>query len=214
MWVEPASPPASTYRGLADTVSTASEFSRGARPTIEELDGLLTRVGTGDHAAFEALYLATRPRITAIALRVLRNPAIASEAVQECYLDVWRLSATFDPARGTAIGWISTIAHRRSVDMVRRAEASFRREVAHGIATYCPAHQDEPAAAAIARAELTEVVEALSQLSSLQRQAVQMVYFSGLPAPEIALKLGVPLATLRTRLRDGVLRLRKTLVVA
>ena len=213
MRVEPASPPASTYRGLADTVSAASEFSRGARPTVDELDGLLTRVGTGDHAAFEALYLATRPRVTAIALRVLRNPAIASEAVQECFLDVWRLSATFDAARGTAIGWIATIAHRRSVDMVRKAEASVRREVAHGIATYCPAQQDEPAAAAVARAEVTEVLEALCQLSSLQRQAVQMIYFSGLSAPEIALQLGVPLPTLRTRLRDGVLRMRKALVL-
>ncbi len=110
---------------------------------------------------------------------------------------MWRLSATFDAARGTAIGWIATIAHRRSVDMVRKAEASVRREVAHGIATYCPAQQDEPAAAAVARAEVTEVLEALCQLSSLQRQAVQMIYFSGLSAPEIALQLGVPLPTLR-----------------
>ena len=170
--------------------------------------------GRGRPCGVRGVYLATRPRVTAIAVRVLRNPAIASEAVQECFLDVWRLSATFDAARGTAIGWIATIAHRRSVDMVRKAQASLRREVAHGIATYCPAHQDEPAAAAVASAEVTEVLEALSQLSCLQRQAVQMYYFSGSTTPEIALKLGVPLPTLRTRLRDGVVRLRRILVLA
>ena len=134
----------SANRASADRVRLPSRVdeSRIGQPVgaaFEELDGLLTRAGAGDHAAFEALYLATRPRVTAIAVRVLRNPAIASEAVQECFLDVWRLSATFDAARGTAIGWIATIAHRRSVDMVRKAQASLRREVAHGIATYCPA---------------------------------------------------------------------------
>jgi RNA polymerase sigma-70 factor (ECF subfamily) len=178
------------------------------------LDDLLTRVANGDHASFEALYRATLPRAQAIAVRVLRNPAIASEAVQECFLDVWRLSATFDPSRGTAISWIATIVHRRAVDMVRKAQATARRDLAYGVATYYPAHEDEPAAALLQRIEIAELLSAMDQLSSVQRQAVQLVYFSGLPVREIALRLGIPLPTLRTRLRDGIQRLRLTLSAA
>lgn len=180
----------------------------------QDLDDLLTRVAEGDHESFEVLYRAALPRAHAIAVRVLRNHAIASEAVQECFLDVWRLSATFDPSRGTAISWIATIVHRRAVDMVRKAQASARRDLAYGVVMYCPPHEDEPAAALLEVSDITEVLSAMDSLTAVQRQAVQLVYFSGLPAREIALKLGIPLPTLRTRLRDGIQKLRITMSAA
>jgi RNA polymerase sigma-70 factor (ECF subfamily) len=181
------------------------------RRAAPQMDTLIPKVAAGDHAAFEELYHAAKPRVRAIATRVVRNPAIASEAVQECFLDVWRLSNTFDPARGSAMAWIATIAHRRSVDIVRRNQSSVQRDFAYGIAMYSRPHQDQPGAALLDRLEIAEVMQALTQLTSLQRDAVKLAYFSGLTIPQIAQQLGVPISTLRTRVRDGLQRLRTTL---
>jgi RNA polymerase sigma-70 factor (ECF subfamily) len=178
------------------------------------LDTLLTNVAAGDHESFDVLYRAALPRAHAIAVRVLRNHALASEAVQEGFLDVWRLSATFEPARGTAITWIATIVHRRAVDLVRTEQAGARRDRAYAVAMYYPAHVDDPAATLLHRFEIAELLSAMDALSSVQRQAVELVYFSGLPVREIALSLGIPLPTLRTRLRDGIQRLRLSLRAA
>ncbi|NYD23584.1 ECF RNA polymerase sigma factor SigK [Kineococcus aurantiacus] len=175
-------------------------------------DQALAAAARGDQAAFASFYDATAAAVHGTVLRVLRDPAQSEEVVQEVYLEAWRTAARFDPDRGSARGWVVTMAHRRAVDRVRAAQASSLRE--EKVAYQEVAPYDSVSEEVQVLLETEEVRRALSSLSPLQREAVDLAYYGGRTHREIADELQVPLGTVKTRLRDGLIRLRDVMGVA
>ncbi len=173
-------------------------------------DELLTRVARGDEAAFAALYDQLAPRVFGLARRVLRDPAQAEEVAQEALVEVWRTASRYDPARGSATSWALTIAHRRAVDRVRSEQASAERE--RRVATE-EVPYDEVVEQATARLERQQVQRCLKGLTDLQREAITLAYYRGYSYREVAQLLGAALPTIKTRMRDGLIRLRDCLGV-
>ncbi|WP_257956551.1 ECF RNA polymerase sigma factor SigK [Nocardioides sp. B-3] len=176
------------------------------------LGSLMQRSSRGDEAAFAELYDATSARAYGLALRVVRNPAHAEEVVREAYLDAWRTSSRFDPARGSAIGWLLTIVHRKAVDRVRSAEASSARDATYHRESR-PVEHDSTLEAAHASLEAQRVRTAVSGLTSVQREAVELAFFGGYTHTQVATMLDVPVGTAKTRIRDGLIRLRDAMGV-
>ncbi len=200
-----ASPGASASGGAA--ASTAGSSANGA-----DLADLLRRSSRGDEAAFAALYDATAARLFGLVLRIVRDHAMSEEVTQEVYLDIWRQSARFDAERGSAMSWMMTIAHRSAVDRVRASEASRRRDDAHAAASQ-DVEFDTTAESAQASLEAQRVRRALTTLTDAQRSAVELAYLGGYTHTEVARLLDLPLGTAKTRIRDGLIRLRDTLGV-
>jgi RNA polymerase sigma-70 factor (ECF subfamily) len=173
---------------------------------------LLKRASRGDEGAFAEFYDATSGRAFGLAVRVLRDRAQAEEVTQEAYLDCWRQAARFDAARGSALSWLLTIVHRKAVDRVRAAEAATRRDAAYGHREVGVSH-DETSEAATASLEATRVRTALTDLTPHQRQAVERAFLGGYTHTEVATMLDLPLGTAKTRIRDGLIRLRDALGV-
>jgi RNA polymerase sigma-70 factor (ECF subfamily) len=179
----------------------------GGAASADQLGDLLTRSARGDQAAFADLYDATAARCYGLALRVVRDPAQAEEVAQEAFLDVWRTSARYDAKRGSAISWMLTIVHRKAVDRVRSAESSSRRDTTYEQQNRTIEH-DETAAAATASLEAQRVRGALAQLTDVQREAIELAYLGGYTHTEVAGLLKLPVGTAKTRIRDGLIRLR------
>jgi RNA polymerase sigma-70 factor (ECF subfamily) len=177
------------------------------------LSDLLRQAALGDEAAFAEFYDATSARAYGLALRVVRNPAHAEEVTQEAYLDAWRSSTRFDPARGSAAGWLLTIVHRKAVDRVRSVEAATTRDETWNRET-TPVDHDHTSEAAQASLEAARVRNAVATLTDVQRRAVELTYFGGYTHTEVATLLDVPLGTAKTRIRDGLIRLRDLMGVA
>ena len=177
-----------------------------------DLAQLLKLSGRGDESAFARLYDAMAARVFGLAVRVVRDPAQAEEVAQESFLEIWRSSGRFDPDRGSAVSWLLTIVHRRAVDRVRSAEASGRREAAYGRREQGVPH-DETAETATASLEATRVRAALADLTSKQREAVELAFLGGYTHTEVATMLDLPIGTAKTRIRDGLIRLRDALGV-
>lgn len=176
------------------------------------LADLLRRAGRGDEAAFAEWYDATSARAFGLAVRVLRDRAQAEEVTQESYLDCWRHAARFDPAKGSPLAWLLTIVHRKAVDRVRSAEASGRRDTAYTRREQDVEH-DTTAEEATASLEATRVRTALAGLTDKQRQAVELAFLGGYTHTEVAAMLDLPIGTAKTRIRDGLIRLRDALGV-
>ncbi|MCV2396063.1 sigma-70 family RNA polymerase sigma factor [Actinotalea sp. M2MS4P-6] len=178
-------------------------------PSPEEL---LVAVGRGDAAAFDALYPRIAGPVHGLAVRVVRDPDLAQDVSQEALVEVWRQAPRFDPDRGSAMAWILTIAHRRAVDRVRREETqSGVREKA--AAVHDVPQPDEVPLAAHRSLEGARVRRALAGLSAVQREAIEMAYWRGYTHQEVSAALAVPLGTAKTRIRDGLIRLRDALHV-
>jgi RNA polymerase sigma-70 factor (ECF subfamily) len=171
---------------------------------------LLSQVADGDRAAFEQLYTLMSPAVFGLALRVLRDRAQAEEVAQEAFLEMWRLAARYDPARGGATAWMLTLAHRRAVDRVRSAQAATERD-RRAAAADAATPFDEVVAEVELRVEREGVRQCLETLSAIQRQSVTLAYYEGLSYPEVAARLRVPLGTVKSRMRDGLSRLRTCL---
>lgn len=172
-----------------------------------DLGLLLKRSARGDRDAFGSLYDATSRRLHGLVLRVVRDPAQAEEVTQEVYLEIWRTASRYDAGRGSALSWMLTIAHRKAVDRVRSAESSSRREATYHHLNQTVDH-DATADAAHASLEARRVRSALSDLAQAQREAIELAYFGGYTHTEVAALLDLPLGTAKTRIRDGLIRLR------
>lgn len=177
------------------------------------LAALLRRSARGDQAAFSAVYDATAARVYGLVLRVVRDPAQAEEVTQECFLDIWRTAGRFDPDRGSAISWLLTIAHRKGVDRVRSAEAASRRDTTYHRSSGTVPH-DETAEAATSALEAKRVRTAMTTLTTVQREALELAYLGGYTHTEVATMLDLPVGTAKTRIRDGLIRLRDAMGVA
>lgn len=173
-------------------------------------DALLVKAATGDQLAFAALYDALGSRVFGLARRIVGNPTQAEEVTQEAFLEVWRRAPDFDPALGSGVSWVLRIAHSRSVDRVRRERASRDRDDRVARRDIAPAF-DPVVERVVATLEHQQVRRALDVLTDLQREAVVLAYYEGLTHREISERLGAPLGTIKTRLRDGLLRLEGAL---
>jgi RNA polymerase sigma-70 factor, ECF subfamily len=182
------------------------------RPERVEIDALLRAVARGDDASFARLYDLLAPRVFGLARRVLRDPAQAEEMAQEVLVEVWRTAARFDPERGSGLSWVLTIAHRRTVDRVRSEQASADR-VQRVAAASVQIPFDEVADRVGSRLERQQVRRCLDGLTALQREAITLAYYGGHSYREVATLLATALPTIKTRMRDGLIRLRDCLNV-
>lgn len=184
-----------------------------APQALRDPDVLLPRVATGDRAAFADLYDATAPRVLGLVRRILIDPAQSEEVAQEVFLEIWQSAGRFDPNRGSATTWMLTMAHRRAIDRIRSSQAGRDRDLRVGVRDYSPDVDDVSEQAEI-RLENERVRRAMARLTALQRQAITLAYYEGLTHTEIAEYLSIPLGTVKTRLRDGMIRLRDEMGVA
>jgi len=175
------------------------------------LDDLLRRVARGDEGAFANLYDQLAPRVYGLIRRIVRDPAQAEEVAQEALVDVWRTAARYDPARGSVVSWVLTIAHRRAVDRVRAEQATAERTRRVAVADVA---FDDVVEAATTRFEQQQVRRCLGSLTDLQREAVNLAYYRGFTYREVAELLETGLPTVKTRMRDALIRLRDCLGVS
>jgi RNA polymerase sigma-70 factor (ECF subfamily) len=195
-------------------IASGAPSSEGASGPADPADlaDLLKHSARGDEQAFARLYDATASRCYGLALRVVRDPAQAEEVTQEAFLEIWRTASRYDAARGSAVSWLLTLVHRRAVDRVRSAESASRRDSTYHHENQPVAH-DATAEAAQASLEAHRVRQALSTLTEVQRKALELAYFGGYTHTEVATMLDLPLGTAKTRIRDGLIRLRDTMGV-
>ena len=173
----------------------------------ETLCGLLLRTAQGDREAFATFYQATSQRVYGFARRIIVDAELAQDTTQEIYVMVWLEAHKYDPAIGSAMSWLMTIAHRRSVDRVRSEQASADREFRWGTANQS-AEYDVVAETVADRLEAQNLIRCLHDLSPLQREAITLAYFNCLTYREVAAHLSVPPATVKSRIRDGLKQLR------
>src|SRR5580698_10408778 len=192
------------------TMCAARSEQEPAERADADLDTLLTHVAKGDQAAFEALYDQLGASVYGLIRRVLRNPSQAEEVAQEVLLEVWRAASRFDPAQGRAATWVLTIAHRRAIERVRSATAAPEREQK---TADMPSSRDEVADAVEATLDRERVQRCLGSLTDVQREAVTLAYYGGYTYRQVAALLGVTLAAIKTRIRDGLIRMRDCLGV-
>ena len=188
-------------------VSVNPDVGGAISGTDDSNEHRLARVAQGDRAAFAALYDATSSRLFGLVRRLLVDYAQAEEVTQEVYLEIWQSATRYEPSRGSAMSWMLTLAHRRAVDRIRSAQSSRNRDTRVGIRDY-DREYDHVSETVEVRLESERVKLALQKLTELQRQAVTLAYFRGLSHSEVATLLHVPVGTVKTRLRDGMIRLR------
>ncbi|GAA2033355.1 sigma-70 family RNA polymerase sigma factor [Catenulispora yoronensis] len=179
---------------------------------VATLESCLHQVALGDRGAFDTVYQQLAGPVYGVARRVLRDPAQAEEVAQEVLVEIWRTAGRYDPARGTVRAWALTMAHARAVDRVRSVDASNRREARVAEMMTEPPF-DDVVEAVEAHLDRQRVRHCLETLTDLQRQSVTLAYYGGYTYAQVARLLETPLGTVKTRLRDGLARLRDCLGV-
>ena len=189
---------------------TLLEFAARLPGVTADLDALLRRVAQRDVEAFAAFYDGTRARVFGLVTRVLRDPGYSEETTQDVYLQVWRNADNYNPAAGTPLAWLMTLAHRRAVDRVRSEQAATQRESRYG-ASNVELPADRVSEAVISNDERRQVTVCLDSLTVAQRECIQLAYYEGLTYVQVSERLAANLATIKSRMRDAIRGLRKCL---
>lgn len=180
---------------------------------VAPTDALILLAAEGDADAFAQFYDVTSRIVFSIVLRVLRDRAQAEEVTQDAYLEAWTTAARYNATTASAKTWIITMAHRRAIDRVRSSQSSRNRDLKIGIRDL-PREHDHVAEEVEVHSEFARARAALAALTALQREAVSLVYFDGYTQSEVAERLHAPIGTVKTRLRDGLLRMRAEMTLA
>jgi RNA polymerase sigma-70 factor, ECF subfamily len=175
---------------------------------LNDLAGLVAPGHPGQQAAFATVYDRASGHVFGLVRRVMRDPAQSEEVTQEVMLEVWRTASRFDPHRGSAMAWLMTLAHRRAVDRVRSGLAAAQREARAAVAA---TDYDVVTEEVEIRLDAERVRRCLDSLTELQRESVTLAYYGGYTYREVAGLLGVAVGTVKTRMRDGLIRLRDCL---
>ncbi|MFB7711831.1 ECF RNA polymerase sigma factor SigK [Streptomyces sp. NPDC056105] len=185
----------------------------GGNPEGEpDLGALMKQIADGDERAFGQLYESVAGPVFGIVRAVVRDVAQSEEVTQEVLVEAWRHAADYRPERGSVMNWVLTLAHRRAVDRVRSVVASTAREERVAARERLPEF-DVTQAEVEARQEREDVVRCLRTLTDLQRESITLAYYQGLTYREVAERLSASLGTVKTRMRDGLIRLRDCLGV-
>ncbi len=186
--------------------------SPGREAEAARLAELMGQSARGHEDAFGELYDLTSRRIYAVILRVLRSPDHAAEVTQEVYIEVWRQSARYASDKGSVIGWMTTMAHRRAVDRVRSVSSDTARDEKYGVANL-GRETDEVWDGVEQQLDVERVRKGMASLTAIQREALTLAYFGGYTQSQVAQLLKLPLGTVKTRIRDGLIGLRDALGV-
>jgi RNA polymerase sigma-70 factor (ECF subfamily) len=191
----------------------SAELAFDTEPTTPATkEELLALVATGDQVAFAELYDQMAPRVLGLVKRLLIDHAQSEEVTQDIFLEIWQSATRYEPTRGGASTWIMTMTHRRAVDRIRSSQAGRDRDTKFGIRDLAVAY-DDVSETVETRIEHERVNKAMSRLTELQYQAISLAYYGGFSQSEVALHLQIPRGTVKTRLRDGLIRLRDELGV-
>ncbi|WP_210603715.1 sigma-70 family RNA polymerase sigma factor [Brevibacterium oceani] len=171
---------------------------------------LLIRIADGDRSAFEELFTTHSRILMAVILRIVKSRSLAEEVLQDCFTEVWTRCSGFDPSRGSGRAWLVTLCRRRAIDCVRSVQAQQDRDVADGLRTTVAA-SDQVEQTVIARAESDRTVSALQVLPDEQAEPIVMAFYQGMTHTQISENLQVPLGTIKSRIRDGMKKLREEL---
>ncbi len=185
---------------------------RGRPGTAAEPDHaeLMRRVALGDQHAFAVLHDRFAPRVFGVVRAVLRDPSQSEEVTQEVFVEAWRTAARFDRDRGRLDSWLLTMAHRRAIDRVRSEQAARNRHDVVGRRSVDVPH-DDVVESVLTSFEHAQLREAMAVLTEAQREAIVLAWFRGMTYREVAEYLETPLGTIKTRMRDGMARLRDAL---
>jgi RNA polymerase sigma-70 factor (ECF subfamily) len=194
-------------------VTSDSDHDGAPAEALDSVESLLLRVADGDQRSFAELYDRIAPRVLGLIKRLLIDHSQSEEVAQEVFLEIWRTATRFDPSRGAALSWVLTMAHRRAVDRVRASQSSHDRDIKIGIRDV-DREYDQVAESVEIRIEHERVKRAMTQLTELQREAISLAYYGGYSHSEVAKILAIPIGTVKTRLRDGMIRLRDEMGVA
>ena len=192
---------------LGDVVIDGVDVPEDGTEQVDHVGALLERVAGGDQRAFADLYDMLSPRVFGLILRVLVDRAQSEEVLQEVFLELWQSAGRFAPNKGQGRSWVFMIAHRRAVDRVRSSQANADRDVRIGSRDVDDMH-DSVAEQVELKIEGARVAGAVATLPAIQREAITLAYYGGYSQSEIAALLRVPLGTIKTRMRDGLSRLR------
>ena len=178
--------------------------------TTDPGGALLVRIARGDRAAFEQLFTEQSRILMAVILRIVKSRSLAEEVLQECFTEVWTRCGGFDPDRGSGRAWLVTLCRRRAIDCVRSVQSQQDRDLADGLRTTAEAGE-QVEQTVIDRAESDRTVSALKMLPDEQSTPIVMAFYQGLTHAQISERLEVPLGTIKSRIRDGMKKLRDEL---
>ena len=196
-----------------DREPSDTDVDEAVDDAVMTVDRLVEGVATGDQSAFSELYDRTAPRVLGLIKRVLVDHSQSEEVAQEVFLEIWKTATRFEAGRGKAMTWILTMAHRRAIDRVRASQAGRDRDERIGKRD-TETDYDQVSETVEIRIEHERVKRAMARLTELQREAITLAYYGGYSHTEVAEILSVPLGTVKTRLRDGMIRLRDEMGVA
>ena len=184
----------------------------GRESDAARLVQLMTLASRGHEDAFAELYDLTSRRIYAVIVRILRSPDHAAEVTQEVYVEVWRQSARYAAEKGSVLAWMTTMAHRRAVDRVRSVTSEVARDERYAVQG-TEREVDHVWDGVEQKLDEERVRKGMASLTAIQREALTLAYFGGYTQSQVAQLLKLPLGTVKTRIRDGLIGLRDALGV-